>query len=100
MPLNDPMFVGAIVYIVAIVVFLVGLLLLDRLAGRRHDQLTPPLSDPPRRERLAIEARKQPVTSEGTPEDERHIPCVLGRTPSHLPGRRQSLRHRSRRPGS
>jgi len=40
---------------VAMVVLFAVLFLLDRLVGRMHDQVTPP-----RRERLAIEARKQP----------------------------------------
>jgi len=47
------MLVGVIVYIVAMVVLCTVLFLLNRLAGRMHEQLTPP-----RREPLAIEARK------------------------------------------
>lgn len=56
MLLNDPMLIGAIVYMVAMAVLFGVLFVLNHLAGRMHEQLTPP-----RRERLlAIEAREQP----------------------------------------
>ncbi len=55
MPLNDPMVIGVIVYIVLMVALFTALIILDRLAGRMHKPLPPQ-----RREQLAIEPRKQP----------------------------------------
>ena len=64
MPPSDPMLIGAVVYIVAMVVLFTVLFFLDRRAARLDDQLRPPQP-----KRLAIEARKPPLR--GAPEDGR-----------------------------
>ncbi len=71
MPPSDPMLIGAVIYIAAMVVLFTVLFVLDRRMARLDEQLRPPQP-----ERLAIEARKPLLR--GAPEDGRRSPASSG----------------------